>query len=88
MGSVVITIDGEDATDRHTRCRSRHEHHGLLSVDIRIVGGGFAHYNVDLAAGITGAGRPPFLSDKVLVGIRREGGYARGLVKRTEPLRT
>jgi hypothetical protein len=38
------------------------EDHGLLAVLVLVCGVGLGHDDVDLAARVAGAGRPPFLS--------------------------
>jgi len=53
----------------------------LLSVDILVVGIGFAHYDVDLTTRVAGAARPPFLYVSSAAQWRKDDdGY-------TEPLR-
>ena len=65
---VVIAVDGEDAVDGYALGIGGHEENGLLCVDIFVLGGGFAHYYIDFAAGVTSARGPPFL-ELVLVWV-------------------
>ena len=61
MGSVVIPIDREDSLNGDARYAGWDEDNGLLFVDIGVIRRGFAHDNIDFAAGVTGTTRPPFL---------------------------
>ena len=61
VGGIVVAVNGEDASDLDARGVGGDEHDGLLSVDVGGVGRGFAHHDVDFAAGVAGAGGPPFL---------------------------
>ena len=63
---VVVAEDGEHALDGDAGRACGHNHHGLLAVGVFVAGVGFAHDDVDFAAGVAGAGGPPFL-------WRREG---------------
>jgi len=61
VGGVVVAEDGEHAVDGDARGVVRHENHGLLPILVRVVGIGLSEDDVDLAAGVANARRPPFL---------------------------
>lgn len=62
VGGVVVAVDGEHAFLFDAGGGGRDEHDGLLLVAVWVGGGGFAHDDVDCAAGVAGARGPPFLS--------------------------
>jgi hypothetical protein len=55
VGRVVVAHDTEDAADGNAGGIGWDEDDGLLLVLVRVVGGGFCHHNVDLAASVTSA---------------------------------
>ncbi|MNX90551.1 hypothetical protein D3C86_1226060 [compost metagenome] len=83
---IVIAEHGQEALDRDARGVRRHDDHRLLLVAARI-GIGLAHHDVDLAAGVAGARRPPLGAvDHVMVAIALDaaadiGGVRRGHVR-------
>ncbi|KAI6851685.1 acyl-CoA dehydrogenase NM domain-like protein [Hortaea werneckii] len=60
--SVVEAVDGQHALNGDARGVGRDEHDGLLLVDVGVVRIALAHDHVDLAARVTGTGRPPLRS--------------------------
>ena len=72
---IVVAIHGEHAVYFDPRGGGGHEEHGLLGVGVGVRGGGFAHYEVDLAAWVASAGRPPFLAPGSVNGHVERDGY-------------
>ena len=67
---VVVAVDAEHAINGDACSSGGHENDGLLAVFVGVVGRRLAHDDVDLAATVTCAGRPPFVAveDPVAVG--------------------
>lgn len=61
MGSIIIAIHTQHAINRNTLGVGRYENHGLLAIDVFVLGVGLAHHNVNLTSWVTRATGPPFL---------------------------
>lgn len=61
VGGVVVAVDGQHAVDGDAGGVGGDEEDGLLAVGVAVGGVSLAHDQVDGAAGVTGAGGPPFL---------------------------
>ena len=84
VGGVVIAVDVQHALDRDAGSIGGDQNHGLLAVGVAVGRVGFAHDQVDLATGVTGARGPPFLqfcqprTEPDSYGIDRDEGGGRG----------
>ena len=61
VGRIVVAVDRQHAVDGDSGGLGGDEDDGLLPVRVGVAGVTLAHDDVDLASGVTGAARPPFL---------------------------
>jgi hypothetical protein len=61
MRRIVVAHGGQHPLHLHAGCVGRDEDDGLLLVGVLVLGRGLAHHDVEFAAGVAGAGGPPFL---------------------------
>lgn len=70
MGRIVVAVDLEHSVNGDAGGVMGHEHNRLLAVRILVVGVRLAHDNVDVAARVASAARPPLLAvEDVLVAL-------------------
>lgn len=83
MRGIIVAVDLEHSVDGDTRSVGRHKHDRLLLVDILVIGIRLAHDNINLAARVTSAARPPLLAvEDVLVALAADIELDVGSIRR------